>query len=66
MVQTGAAGMRRTEGRAARRRPGRSAGALRLLHLLLGCAGLALLGGLLALLPTASCWGLCLLLLLRR
>jgi len=66
MGQGSAVSVQRMKGWAGRRRPGRGAGAVRLLRLLLPCAGLALLGGLLALLPPAACWGLCLLLLLRR
>ena len=66
MAQGGAAGAQRGREGAGRRQPGRGAGALRLLLLLLPCAGLALLAGALPLLPPAPCWGLCLLLLLRR
>ncbi len=70
MAQGGAAGVQCSRGGESRRQPGRGAGALRCLLpallLLLPCAGLGLLASALPLLPPAPCWGLCLLLLLRR
>lgn len=70
MAQEGAAGTQCSRGGGSRRRPGRGAGALRpvllTLLLLVPCAALGLLASALPLLPPAPCWGLCLLLLLRR
>ena len=70
MAQGGATGAQCSREGERRRRPGRGAGALRpalaALLLLAPCAALGLLASALPLLPPAPCWGLCLLLLLRR